>query len=64
MVDAKPIDGGRGIDADSAALRTKRNKKVAEVVGGRQAEGEGRWGGMVVGKYAKAKALAEEAAGM
>jgi len=37
---------------------------VTDAVGERQAEVEARWDAMVVENYAKAKDLAEEAAGM
>ena len=64
LVDANPIDEAKSLDADFAAIFTKRRKKVTDEVGERQAEVEARWDAMVVENYAKAKALAEEAAGM
>ena len=64
MVDANPIDEAQSLDADFAAIFTKKRKKVTDEVGERQAEVEARWDAMVVENYAKAKDLAEEAAGM
>ena len=64
LVDANPIDEAQSLDADFAAIFTKKRKKVTDEVSERQAEVEARWDAMVVENYAKAKALAEEAAGM
>jgi len=64
LVEANPIDEAQSLDVDFAAIFTKKRKKVTDEVGERQAEVEARWDAMVVENYAKAKALAEEAAGM
>jgi ABC-type Fe3+ transport system substrate-binding protein len=64
LVDANPIDEAKSLDADFAAIFTKKRKKMTDEVGERQAEVEARWDAMVVENYAKAKDLAEEAAGM
>ena len=63
-VDANPIDEAKSLDAEFAAIFTKKRKKATDKVGERQAEVEARWDAMVVENYAKAKALAVEAAGM
>ena len=64
LVDANPIDEAKSLDAEFAAIFTKKRKKATDKVGERQAEVEARWDAMVVENYAKAKALAVEAAGM
>ena len=64
LVDANPIDEAKSLDAEFAAIFTKKRKKATDKVGERQAEVEARWDTMVVKNYAKAKALAVEAAGM
>ena len=64
LVDANPIDEAKSLDAEFAAIFTKKRKKATDKVGERQAEVEARWDAMVVENYAKAKALALEAAGM
>jgi hypothetical protein len=64
LVDANPIDEAQSLESDFAAIFTKKRKKVTDKVGERQAEVEARWDAMVVENYAKAKALAEEVAGM
>lgn len=64
LVDANPIDEAKSLDAEFAAIFTKKRKKATDKVGERQAEVEARWDTMVVENYAKAKALAVEAAGM
>ena len=64
LVDANPIDEAKSLDAEFAATFTKKRKKATDKVGERQAEVEARWDAMVVENYAKAKALAVEAAGM
>ena len=64
LVDANPIDEAKSLDAEFAAIFTKKRKKASDKVGERQAEVEARWDAMVVENYAKAKALAVEAAGM
>ena len=64
LVDANPIDEAKSLDAEFAAIFTKKRKKANDKVGERQAEVEARWDAMVVENYAKAKALAVEAAGM
>lgn len=64
LVDANPIDEAESLDAEFAAIFTKKRKKATDKVGERQAEVEARWDAMVVENYAKAKALAVEAAGM
>ncbi len=64
LVDANPIDEAQSLDADFAAIFTKKRKKATDEVGERQAEVEARWDAIVVENYAKAKALAEEAAEM
>ena len=64
LVDANPIDEAKSLDAEFAAIFTKKRKKATDKVGERQAEVEARWDAMVVENYAKPKALAVEAAGM
>jgi len=64
LVEANPITEAESLDADFAAIFTKKRKKATDTVGERQAEVEARWDAMVVENYAKAKALAEEAAAM
>lgn len=64
LVDANPIDEAKSLDAEFAAIFTKKRKKATDKVGERQAEVEARWDAMVVENYAKAKALAVEAARM
>lgn len=64
LVDANPIDEAKSLDAEFAAIFTKKRKKATDKVGERQAEVEARWDAMVVENYVKAKALAVEAAGM
>ena len=64
LIDANPIDEVQSLDADFAAIFTKKRKKATDEVGERQAEVEARWDAIVVENYAKAKALAEEAAEM
>jgi ABC-type Fe3+ transport system substrate-binding protein len=64
LVDANPIDEAKSLDVEFAAIFTKKRKKATDKVGERQAEVEARWDAMVVENYAKAKALAVEAAGM
>ena len=64
LVDSNPIDEAKSLDAEFAAIFTKKRKKATDKVGERQAEVEARWDAMVVENYAKAKALAVEAAGM
>ena len=64
LVEANPITEAESLNADFAAIFTKKRKKATDTVGERQAEVEARWDAMVVENYAKAKALAEEAAAM
>jgi phosphoglycerate transport regulatory protein PgtC len=64
LIDANPIDEAKSLDTDFAGIFTKKRKKVTDKVGERQAEVEQRWDAMVVANYARAKELANQAAGM
>ena len=48
LVDANPIDEAKSLDAEFAAIFTKKRKKATDKVGERQAEVEARWDAMVV----------------
>lgn len=64
LIDANPIDEATSLDADFAAIFTKKRKKATDEVGARQAEVEQQWDAMVVENYARAKELAEQASAM
>lgn len=64
LIDANPIDEAKSLDPEFAGVFTKKRKKATDEVGARQAEVEQEWDAMVVANYAKAKELADKAAGM
>lgn len=64
LIDANPIDEVQSLDADFAAIFTKKRKKVTDEVGERQAEIEQRWDAFVLENYARATELANQAASM
>ncbi|MEY8829320.1 ABC transporter substrate-binding protein [Sedimentitalea sp. XS_ASV28] len=64
LIDANPIDEAQSLDPEFAGIFTKKRKKATDEVGARQAEVEQSWDAMVVANYAKARELAEKAAGM
>ena len=64
LVAALPIDEAKSLDPAFAAIFKKKRKKATDKVTGRQAEVEQKWDEMVKANYAKARMLAEKAAGM
>jgi len=64
LVAAVPITAEQASEKDFNAIFKTKRKKATTKVKGRQAEIEKEWDAMVVANYAKAKALAEKAAGM
>ncbi len=64
LIEANPVDEAKSLDPEFAAVFTKKRKKATDKVGERQAEVEQGWDAMVVANYAKAKELADKAAGM
>jgi len=64
LVAAVPITAEQASEKDFNAIFKTKRKKATTKVKGRQAEIEKEWDAKVVANYAKAKALAEKAAGM
>jgi len=64
LVAAVPITAEQASEKGFNAIFKTKRKKATTKVKGRQAEIEKEWDAMVVANYAKAKALAEKAAGM
>jgi len=64
LVAAVPITAEQASEKGFNAIFKTKRKKATTKVKGRQAEIEKEWDAMVVVNYAKAKALAEKAAGM
>ena len=64
LIEANPIDEATSLDADFAAIFTKKRKKVTDEIGQRQAQVEQAWDEMVVANYRRARELAEQASAM
>jgi len=64
LVAAVPITAEQASEKDFNAIFKTKRKKATTKVKGRQAEIEKEWDAKIVANYAKAKALAEKAAGM
>ncbi len=64
LIDANPIDEAQSLDPAFSGIFTKSRKEATDEVAERQAEVEQRWDAFVVANYARAKELAEQAAGL
>ncbi|HQU67631.1 MAG TPA: extracellular solute-binding protein [Albidovulum sp.] len=64
LIEAMPVTEAESMDPQFTAVFTKVRKEQGDEIEARQAELEQKWDAMVVANYAKARELADKAAGM
>lgn len=64
LIEAMPVTEAESLDPQFTAAFTKVRKEQGDEIEARQAELEQKWDAMVVANYAKARELADKAAGM
>lgn len=64
LIAAMPVDEAKAHDPDFIAIFKQKRKAQTDVIEGRQAQIEQQWDAEVVANYAKAKELANKAAGL